>query len=177
MIIFTFGGCHEAVFAWYVLQVLLLLSLCVNFRLLPSCFSLSHCPPAAMYAQVLSQNPATGQLESTSEATYVNWSAWGGLLTPCAGGYLFGCESRDSTTGKVSTKPKDEAPGRCVENTRLVGVKCRNRSGAQGQVPLGGTRRVLGQSTECAPGPLTAVGMAGGRGRTGDLGLIHIEHA
>ncbi|GIL56344.1 hypothetical protein Vafri_11722 [Volvox africanus] len=41
--------------------------------------------PAAMYTQVLSQDPRSGRLSATSEAAFVDWSAWGGLFTPCAG--------------------------------------------------------------------------------------------
>ncbi|EFJ47998.1 alkaline phosphatase, secreted, phosphate-repressible [Volvox carteri f. nagariensis] len=41
--------------------------------------------PAAMYTQVLAQEPTTGRLSATSDAAFVDWSAWGGLLTPCAG--------------------------------------------------------------------------------------------
>ncbi|GLI60239.1 hypothetical protein VaNZ11_002328, partial [Volvox africanus] len=41
--------------------------------------------PASMYIQVLSQDPRSGQLSATSKAAFVDWSAWGGLLTPCAG--------------------------------------------------------------------------------------------
>ncbi|GLC38775.1 hypothetical protein PLESTM_000774600 [Pleodorina starrii] len=41
--------------------------------------------PAAMYAQVVSQDPSTGRMSATAEAAFVDWTAWGGLLTPCAG--------------------------------------------------------------------------------------------
>ncbi|GIL89223.1 hypothetical protein Vretifemale_17072 [Volvox reticuliferus] len=41
--------------------------------------------PAAMYIQVLSQDLRSGRLSNTSEAAFVDWSAWGGLHNPCAG--------------------------------------------------------------------------------------------
>ncbi|KXZ55887.1 hypothetical protein GPECTOR_2g1438 [Gonium pectorale] len=44
-----------------------------------------HAARPPCIAQLVDQDPETGALNATAVATPLDWSAWGGLLTPCAG--------------------------------------------------------------------------------------------